>query len=122
MTTQLSLARDDFFKHKYSEALVKIDELENHLPASLINLSRSYVLREQQNINGSNQYLEKACEGLNKNDNVSLNVEIYLNQALNAYLLHDDVLLADFLDKCHDNQNKYFQLLQSIRKCTNKTI
>ena len=83
---QLNIAANEFLKGDTLAAQNALEKLKRALPQAQFNLYQAYLARAENHIETSNRHLEEALSG---NIPINLRIEIYLNQALNAYLDHD---------------------------------
>jgi tetratricopeptide (TPR) repeat protein/L-rhamnose mutarotase len=90
---------DLFLKGNGQKAEKTLQKIESDLPPSQYLLYQAYIARENNQLEQSNEYLLKSVEHSNNEKGDPFLLEIYLNQAFNAYLARDPQALAEPLAK-----------------------
>lgn len=96
---QLKNASDLFLKGEYESSLDALGSLEGEVRSSQLVLYRAYILREQGDLKGSNEELEKALVEAKRLPKADCLSEVYLNRAFNAFLLQDVDSFSDYLQE-----------------------
>ena len=86
---ELSIAADDFLKGDYAGSEKILDQLREKIPAGEYCLYMAYNAREKNTLQESTKLLNLAEETAKNETNSTILLEIYLNQALNDYLVMD---------------------------------
>ncbi len=92
---ELHLAGEAFLKGQYEQAQHDLSKLEGRYNAEQIDLYQAYVARALNNLERSQKLLTSAAVAAEKHRQPELFLEIRLNQALNAYLMHDNEALKN---------------------------
>ncbi len=95
----VDLATEDFLKGQYQAALTELGKAEGHIPQESLLLYQAYLYRALKQAAASKQALEQAQFQAKKHENDDLLVEIYYNQAFNAYVANDQVTLNDTVNE-----------------------
>lgn len=91
-------AYEHYEKQEYYEARALLVNEDNTIPLADFYLYEAYLAREELGLKKSQSYLNQASLEL-KNKKSSTALEIYLNLALDAYLLNDPVTLDFVIEK-----------------------
>lgn len=83
---ELSMATDDFLKGDYAASEKILDKLHDEIPLTEYYLYTAYNSRENKTLLESSDELKLAEQAAQKEPRSAILLEIYLNQALNAYL------------------------------------
>lgn len=118
---EINLAAENFAKGDYDSASKIIKDLKNKIPDSEYHLYLAYISRENSSLQESNEELKLAEEAAKTESESKPLLEIYLNQAFNAYLTRKPESMQEPLDKsskiAKDKQwVAFFQALQEYLK------
>lgn len=107
---ELNTAADYFLKEDYAKANSILNKLENTLSSSQWHLDKAYVARAERQLNESNRLLQLAADNMeqipakgNRKKQQNLLLEIYLNQAFNAYSEQNTAQLQQILKVASEN-------------------
>lgn len=121
---QLNHASELFLKGNNREAERLLVKIESDLLPSQYQLYMAYIFREQKQLQESDQLLEEAIENENINDsNSNLLLEIYLNQAFNAYLEQNPQRIAKAVANAKEidgNSSSWVKLFTGISEYSNQ--
>lgn len=116
---ELNLVQEEFLKGKTLEAKSHLHKLKKSLPPSQYQLYLAYVLREENQLSESTEALQQAAELSADRGSSPFLLEIYLNQALNAYLSNQpeemDAPLAQ-ASAIAGNDQEYILLLKGVQE------
>lgn len=96
---QLENALETFQRGEYGEAMDALSVLEGEVSPSQLALYQAYVRRAEGDLAKSNEHLDLAEQGAQRQANTEGLLEIYLNRALNAYMAMDDKTFAEQLKR-----------------------
>lgn len=121
---QLNHASESFLKGNNREAERILGKIESDLPPSQYQLYMAYIFRDQKQLQDSDQLLQEAVENENiKHSSSNLLIEIYLNQALNAYLEHNPQKIAKAVAKAKEiaeDNSSWVKLFTGISEYSNQ--
>lgn len=127
---ELNTAADYFLKEDYAKAGTILNKLENTLTPSQWLLDKAYLARAQLQLPESNQFLQLALEKIdptptksNRKKQQNLLLEIYLNQAFNAYQEVNVAKIQHVLDQAKESgfaQEPWIVFFAGISKYLNE--
>lgn len=106
---------------RYDEAEKKLLSLQKKIPPAQFHLYEAYISREKHNLTVSDQELQKALD-ISQNQ-VDLRLEIYINQAFNAFLQHRPEAMEMPLKQAQalvDQNDPWVNFLRSLQKYLNQ--
>jgi len=86
---ELEVALDAFLKEENSKAESTLNRLDGAIPGTNLYLYRSYIARARGDVKLSQIHLTEAVSSMRDEAATPIQLEVYLNRALNAYLLKD---------------------------------
>ncbi len=109
-----------YLKGRYEASENLLKETEKELPEAQYHLYEAYIERARDHLEASDKQLLQSLTVAQKDkENTGILTEIYLNQALNAYLMNDPKAMALPLQKAsqifgeHNEKTNFLKALQS---------
>lgn len=123
---QVQLAAEEFSKGNFEESAKIIHKLKKDLPKGQYQLYLAYINREKSSLLESSEELIKAEQAAETGAALSILLEIYLNQAFNAYLTRQPNNMTLPLEKANKIAKSnpwvnFFQVLQEYLNGNYKT-
>lgn len=98
---EVNLALESFQKNNFAQSEAELHKIDGVFPKDELRLYEAYLYRSRNLLNKSNDHLAEAATQARKNNKKALLQEIYLNQALNAYLAEDISRLVEIVAEAH---------------------
>ena len=118
---ELSLAADAFLKGDYMGSEKIMNKIRNDIPPAEYYLYTAYNSREKSTLQESTEQLKQAEQAAQNEPRSAILLEIYLNQALNAYLTLNPEAMVEPLKNARANSKSndwvsFFTALQEYQK------